>query len=369
MFEFLRDKKITQKLIDKIALMSRGRHFKLMHVCGTHEQVIAQFGLRELLPDNLEIVSGPGCPVCCTPAFEIDWAIELAQRGCLITTFGDMLRVRGKTTSLLEARSKGAKIKVVYSISDALKIADNNPAQEVVHCAIGFETTAPTTALVLLNKAPRNFSIICSHKLIPPAMQALLEDKEVRIDGFIAPGHVSTIIGSKPYESIATKYKKPVVISGFEPVDILTSIWLVLKQIKDNKFSSQIEYRWAVRPNGNPRAIKAIKKVFDISDVYWRGLGKIPGSGLKLKKRFKKFDAVRKFSLREKNIFDIPKMCICDKILKGISYPDECGLFKNTCKPENPIGPCMVSSEGSCNIYYHYGKRWRLKTKKANLKT
>ena len=354
MFKFLRDKEITAKLIRQIHSVSKGSYFKIMHVCGTHEQAIAQFGLRELLPKNLEVVSGPGCPVCCTPAFEIDYGIELAQKGNLITTFGDMLRVRGSNSSLLEVRAKGAKVKIVYSISDAIKIAQENPRLEVTHCAIGFETTAPTTASVLLNSAPSNFSLICSHRLIPPAMKALLDDKAIRIDGFLAPGHVSTIIGSAPYEELTAKYKKPIVICGFEPVDILLSLFFILRQIKNRKFKTEIEYRWVVKPNGNPKAKQAMEKVFDVCNSYWRGLGKIPHSGLKVKNRFQRFDAIKKFSLRPKIIFDIPKNCICDKILKGINYPDECRLFAKECIPDNAIGPCMVSSEGACSIYYRY---------------
>ncbi|PIW33167.1 MAG: hydrogenase formation protein HypD [bacterium (Candidatus Ratteibacteria) CG15_BIG_FIL_POST_REV_8_21_14_020_41_12] len=354
MFDFFRDEKIAQKLAERIKRLSDGEHFKLMHVCGTHEQVIVQFGLRDLLPQNLEVISGPGCPVCCTPNSEIDLAIELALKGHLITTFGDMLRVPGSKSSLTKVRVLGGKVKVVYSIQDAIELSKEKKDLEIVHCAIGFETTAPSTAVVILNDAPSNFSIICSHRLIPPAMEALLISGECKIDGFIAPGHVSTIIGSEPYRKMAKEYNRPIVITGFEPIDILYGIFLLLKQIKEKRNNVEIEYTRAVKPEGNLMAIKKMEEVFEICDSNWRGLGNIPKSGLRLKKKFENHDAERKFNLRIEKSSDILPGCICDKILKGLNYPPDCPSFGTRCTPEDPLGACMVSSEGTCSTYFKY---------------
>lgn len=356
MFDPFKDQNLAQKLAERIKKLSNGRNLKLMHVCGTHEQVIAQFGLRDLLPQNLEVVSGPGCPVCCTPTSEIDIAIKLALKGYLITTFGDMLRVPGSKSSLAKIRAEGGKVKVVYSIQDAIELSKEFRDLEVIHCAIGFETTAPSTAVVILNNAPLNFSIICSHRLIPPAMEALLISGECKIDGFIAPGHVSTIIGSKPYREIATRYNRPIVIAGFEPIDILYGIFLILRQIREKRSGVEIEYTRAVRPEGNLVAIKKMEDVFEICDSNWRGLGNIPKSGLRLKEKFENFMAEKKFNIR---IEESPRLlpgCICDKILKGLSYPTDCPSFRTRCTPENPIGACMVSSEGTCAAFYKYEK-------------
>jgi hydrogenase expression/formation protein HypD len=359
-----RDPRTVHRLADKIKELSKGTTFRLMHVCGTHEQSISRWGLRDILPKNLEIVAGPGCPVCCTPLSDIDLSIELASKGYIITTFGDMFGVPGTKTSLAEIRAKGKDVRIVYSIQDAVNLAKENKGRQVVHCAIGFETTAPSTAIIILNTPPSNFSIICSHKLIPPAMEALLIGKECRIDGFIAPGHVSTIIGSKPYEPLAKIYKKPIVIAGFEPIDILYGIFLILKQFKDGRQNVEIEYRRSVAPKGNPLAIKLLRSVFDICGSNWRGLGFIPKSGLQLKKKFEKFDAEKLFSFkRATGNACLPvrqghraTKCRCGDILKGLISPLDCPLFSKTCKPDNPIGPCMVSSEGACNAYYKYRK-------------
>ncbi|MBL7084650.1 MAG: hydrogenase formation protein HypD [Candidatus Omnitrophica bacterium] len=354
MFDAFGDKKIAKKLAKGIRKLSNGKHFKLMHVCGTHEQVIAQFGLRDLLPQNLEVISGPGCPVCCTPSSEIDLAIELVLRGHLITTFGDMLRVPGSRNSLAKLRAEGRKVKVVYSIQDAIELSKENKNLEVIHCAIGFETTAPSTAAVILNNPPSNFSIICSHRLIPPAMEALLISGECEIDGFIAPGHVSTIIGSKPYRKIAKEYNRPIVITGFEPIDILYGIFLAMRQIKKKRNRVEIEYTRAVRPEGNLLAIKKMEDVFEICDSDWRGLGNIPKSGLSLKEKFRNYDAGEKFDIRIEESSTNLAGCICDKILKGLRNPTDCPSFRTRCTPENPIGPCMVSSEGTCSAFYKY---------------
>lgn len=355
MLASFRNPKIIRRLANKIRDLSKGTSFRLMHVCGTHEQAISRWGLRDILPKNLEVVAGPGCPVCCTPSSDIGLSIELALKGCIITTFGDMFRVPGSKISLAEIKAEGKDVMIVYSIQDAVNLAKEYKNRQIVHCAIGFETTAPSTAIVILNNPPSNFSIICSHKLIPPAMEALLIDKECKIDGFIAPGHVSTVIGSKPYEPLAKIYRKPIVIAGFEPVDILYGILLLLKQLKEKRVDVEIEYRRSVVLQGNPSAIKLLKRVFDVCDSNWRGLGAIPNSGLQLRKRFEKYDAIKKFNLKiKKSVNKERKDCICDKILKGLKTPLDCPLFSRGCSPDIPIGPCMVSSEGTCNAYYKY---------------
>lgn len=353
MLEHLRDKNLARKLADKIKELARS-HLKIMHVCGTHEQVMASSGLRDLLPENIEVIQGPGCPVCVTPASEIDLAVELASRGNIVTTFGDMFKVPGSVRSLADSRADGGQVKVVYSISDAINLARESPDREVIHCAIGFETTAPTTAMVILDNPPINFSIISSHRLIPPAMEALLANGECKIDGFLAPGHVSTIIGSEPYEELASKYSRPIVIAGFEPVDVLYAIWMVLRQIAEGRAEVEIEYTRAVRPEGNPLAIEKMWDSFEISEANWRGLGSIPQSGLRLKGEFERFDAIKRFDIQIEDSVDIQPGCSCDQILKGLKYPWQCALFKTRCRPESPVGPCMVSTEGSCAIYYKY---------------
>lgn len=357
MLNYLNKKEIIinlQKLIKD--LLKDSRALKIMHVCGTHEQAISRYGLRHILPSNLEVISGPGCPVCCTPAFDIDNLVKLSlEKNVIVTCFGDMLRVMGSQMSLAQARAQGAKVKIVYSILDAVEFARERRDTQVVHSAIGFETTAPTTAAVLLGQCPDNFSILSSHRLIPPAMDALLCQKDNRIDGFIAPGHVSVIIGGKAYESIVNKYKRPIVVSGFEPADILYSIYLIAKQIKENKPKPEIEYTRVVKWLPQKKAIQMLEKVFDVEDCFWRGLGKIADSGLVLKNKFKRFDAILKFSLKKQKSDSIGfKNCLCAEVLKGRIYPDQCPSFANSCIPAHPKGPCMVSYEGSCAIFYSY---------------
>ena len=331
----------------------------IMEVCGTHTMAISRYGLRQLIPESINLISGPGCPVCVTPAGDIDSIIEIAGKyEVSIFTFGDILRVPGSKSSLYNERSEGKDINICYSPADALDFAKNNPERKVIFIAIGFETTIPLTS-VIIKRAYRekinNFYIYNTHKLIPEALELLLLDKEVEIDAFLCPGHVSAIIGSKPYDFIAEDYHIPCVISGFEPMDILESIATIIRQINKGISEVEIQYRRIVREEGNPAAVKSIYEVFDKSDSVWRGLGNIPGSGLKLKKKFLKFDAktyfpVKRFKSRE------PASCECGDVLKGIKKPAECRLFSKICKPENPVGPCMVSSEGSCAAYYKYEK-------------
>jgi len=286
----------------------------------------------------------------------IDLAVNLSMhRNVLVTTFGDMFRVRGSKLSLMDAKSMGGRVMVVYSISDAVEFARRNPDLEIVHLAVGFETTAPSTASVLLSNPPRNFSIISTHLLIPPVMSYLLSFGEIGIDGFICPGHVSTIIGVKPYLEIAASKKVPMVIAGFEPLDVLLGVAMLIEMINNCEFTVKNEYTRAVKFEGNVKAIQLMNEVFKVSDAYWRGIGFVPNSGLMLKDEFSDFDATKKFDVKVEEDYSMPKGCRCGDVLKGLIMPQECPLFSKVCNPDNPIGPCMVSSEGACSIVYKYG--------------
>lgn len=355
-FDEYRNKKLIKRLITEIKKIEIDR-INLMEVCGTHTVAIFKNGIRRLLPKNINLISGPGCPVCVTAQIDINRIITLARKkNVIIATFGDIMRIPGSEGSLEKEKASGADIRIIYSPSEALKIAQKNKNKEIILLAVGFETTAPLVAWVIKDvkrKKIRNFSIYCSHKIIPPAIKAILETKEVRLDGFILPGHVSCIIGSQAYEFIPQDYKVACVISGFEPVDILESILFLLKQINQKKPRVQIQYKRAVQPLGNILAQKILKQVFIETDCFWRGLGTIPGSGYKLQQRYLDFDAKKKFKL--KNVISSEsKNCLCGEILRGIKKPSECKLFAKICQPENPYGPCMVSSEGSCAVWYKY---------------
>ena len=352
-----RDRAIAERIVEKIKRFDSLK-VNLMEVCGTHTMVIFKQGLKGMLPKNVNLLSGPGCPVCVTSQEDIDKAIELAKdRNVIIATFGDMVRVPGTNSSLEKERGNGADVRIIYSPSEALRIARENPARRVVFLAIGFETTSPLSAASLLDVQKEkidNFYIFSSHKLIPPAMEALLESKEVRIDGFICPGHVSVTIGSNAYKFIAQKYNVPCVIGGFEPLDVLQSIYMLLKQIKEKRTEVEIEYFRAVHPEGNRIAQELIDEVFEVSDVMWRGLGTIPKSGLRLKRKFSDFDAEKEFPTKTKKSKENPD-CACGEVLRGVKKPTQCKLYRKICTPEEPYGPCMVSSEGTCAAYYKYG--------------
>ncbi len=326
-----------------------------MHVCGTHEMTIARWGLRKLLPGNIKLICGPGCPVCVTSTSEIDFAIKLVkEKNVILTTFGDMFRVPGTDSSLSETKIHGADIRVIYGVNEAVKIARKTEKQ-VIHFSVGFETTAPTIASEILeNKTLKNFSIICSHRLIPPAMNYLLSCKDIEINGFICPGHVSTIIGCEPYKVLAENFAKPMVIGGFEPNDILLSILMILKQIKTEISKTENEYIRAVKNKGNIVAQKAMSNVFKPCDKGWRGIGTIPNSGFKLRDKFVEFDAEKKFNIKIKKSLDIKTGCKCGEIMKGKAVPHDCPYFGKICTPERPIGACMVSVEGACYIAYNY---------------
>jgi len=309
-----------------------------------------------MLPRGLEVRSGPGCPVCVTSVSEVQAAIEIAlSRKAVLTTYGDMFRVPAlRGMSLMKAKAKGADVRIVYSISDSVKLAEKLGV-EVVHFAIGFETTAPTTAAELIKGVPENFSVIVSHRLIPPAMEYLLKSGDVAIDGFLCPGHVSTIIGSEPYEPIAKAFKKPMVVGGFEPLDVLASILMILEQMRDGRCEVEIEYSRSVKREGNVKAKRFMEEVFEPCDGDWRGIGVIPSSKLRLRGGYERFDALKRFDVELSFEEEMPRGCRCADVLKGLIYPWECPLYNKACTPLTPIGPCAVSVEGACHIAMKHG--------------
>ncbi len=355
-----RDKALAKGLLKEIERLSAGRSFKFMEICGGHTHTIYRHALHDVLPPNIELVHGPGCPVCVLPMGRIDDALTLAYTdGVILTTFGDMMRVPGSKGSLLDAQANGADVRMVYSPLDALKIARQHPDRKVVFFAIGFETTAPSTALTLLRARQEgvgNFFVFCNHVLILPAVKAILDSPDMRLDGFIGPGHVSTIIGSKPWSFVAKDYGKPVVIAGFEPLDILQAIYLLLRQWREGRCEVEIQYTRVVKPEGNPQALRVMGQVFELRPYFeWRGLGFIARSALKLRPEFSEHDAEVQFSLPHLRVAD-PKACQCGEVLKGVLKPWECRVFGTACTPETPIGACMVSPEGACAAVYHYGR-------------
>jgi hydrogenase expression/formation protein HypD len=348
----------NEELISIISKISSklDRTVNLMEVCGTHTARIFKYGIKSLLPSNIRLISGPGCPVCVTPIIDIDRAIEIAMnKNIILCTFGDMMRVFGSKKSLELARSEGADIRIVYSPYECLKIAQQNSNKDIVFFSAGFETTAPAVAATLEEarlKGINNFFIYSVHKLIPPAIKLLLKSKDTSIDGFLLPGHVSVIIGSEPYNFISEKYLKPSVITGFEAEDILSAIAMLLLQIKNSISTVEIQYK-VVSKRGNRKAIDLMNKYFEVRDSYWRGIGVIKDSGLKLKKDWAHRDIEQRYDITIEDVKE-PAGCQCGYILKGIKTPLECPLFGKKCRPEHPIGACMVSSEGSCSVYYKY---------------
>lgn len=350
-----------RKLIDLVALKIRGasdsgRIYNIMEVCGTHTMSIFRFGLKDLLPDNIKLISGPGCPVCVTPNEFLDKAIAISGiKNVIIATFGDMLKVPGTFSSLEKEKARGAEIKVVYSSLDALDLARKSPGKEVVFLGIGFETTAPTVAqsiLIARRENISNYSVLCGHKTMPEVLERLVSDGTIKVDEFLLPGHVSAVIGARAYKFLSARYKKGCVISGFEPLDILQSILMLIKQ---DVPSVEIQYNRIISEDGNPLAQEAISEVFEKDKSVWRGIGEVPGSGLKIRSPYKKFDAQTRFNPRPENSKENPN-CFCGYILKGLKTPYDCRLFGKVCTPEKPAGACMVSSEGTCAAYYKYGK-------------
>jgi len=350
-----RDKEIAEGLIQRIRNNS-SRPIQLMEVCGTHTVSIFRYGIRGLLPDHIRLLSGPGCPVCVTPNEDIDLAIALSrQKDVIIATFGDMMKVPGSTSSLQKEKAEGRDIRIIYSSLEALKIAKENPGRRVVFLAIGFETTSPTIAVAILrakNENLHNLFFLNSQKRVPPALLALLQTKRIKIDGLILPGHVSTIIGTIPYQFIAREFGRPAVITGFEPLDILQGIWMLVKQIEENRATIEVQYRRVVHEEGNPIALSKIGEVFEKDESRWRGLGLIPDTGYRFKESYKEMD-VRNFEVDVEPSREHPE-CVCGEVLQGIKTPLECRLFKRVCHPENPIGPCMVSIEGTCHTYFKF---------------
>jgi hydrogenase expression/formation protein HypD len=343
-----------------LASVEPGRHYKIMEVCGGHTHSIYKYGVDDLLPANVELVHGPGCPVCVIPMGRVDDGIALAREpGVIFTCFGDMLRVPGSHGTLTDAKAEGADIRMVYSPLDALRIAKAEPDREVVFYAIGFETTAPSTALTLMRakaEGVRNFSVMCNHVTIVPPLRALLESPDLRLDGFIGPGHVCTVVGARPLRFIPAQYGKPVVVAGFEPLDILQAIHMILVQLAEGRCEVENQYTRVVPSEGNRRALEVMAEVFELRPHFeWRGLGFISQSGLKLSPAYAELDAELRFGVPGVRVAD-PKACQCGEVLKGVIKPWECKVFGTACTPERPIGTCMVSSEGACAAYYNFGR-------------
>jgi hydrogenase expression/formation protein HypD len=356
-----RDAGLGQVLAAEIlATVEPGRHYKLMEVCGGHTHTIYKYGVDDLLPENVELVHGPGCPVCVIPMGRVDDGIALThQDGVIFTCFCDMMRVPGSRGTLLEAKAAGADVRMVYSPLDALRIARENPDREVVFFAVGFETTAPSSALTLKRakaEGTRNFSCFCNHVTIVPPLRALLESPDLRLDGFIGPGHVATVVGARPFAFIPADYDRPIVISGFEPLDLLQSVYMILRQLREGRCEVENQYRRVVPFDGNPQALAVLEEVFELRPHFeWRGLGFISNSGLKLSEADAELDAELRFAVPGIRVAD-PKACQCGEVLKGVIRPWECKVFGTACTPERPIGTCMVSSEGACAAYYNFGR-------------
>jgi hydrogenase expression/formation protein HypD len=351
-----RDSDLARSLVKKIQAISH-KKLRLMEVCGTHTMSIFKHGIRSVLPDHITLLSGPGCPVCVTAQRDIDAFVQFSRKeNMIVTTFGDLMKVPGSGSSLSKEKAEGADVRMVYSVFDAVAIARENPDKEVVFCAVGFETTTPTIAATILSargEGVNNFSIYSANKLTPPALAALMETDGVKIDGFILPGHVSVITGTNAYRDTFERYNIPSVITGFEPIDILNCVLLLIEQNETGVKALVNGYPRAVSDNGNLKAKAILNQVFELCDATWRGIGEIPSSGMSLKNEFKAFDAAKKFNM---DLPDVPEPagCACGQILMGLKTPEECKLYKTKCTPMTPVGPCMVSSEGSCAAFYRY---------------
>jgi len=363
-----RDRELARTLAEAIAREAdTGRDYRLMEFCGGHTHAIFRYGVQDLMPENVTFVHGPGCPVCVLPVRRIDQAIALAEwEGVILCTYGDTMRVpAGRGRSLLRARAEGADVRMVWSTQDALEIARKHPERQVVFFAIGFETTTPPTAVAILQAAREgleNFSVFCNHVLTPAAILNLLESPEVReldgvaIDGFLGPSHVSAVIGSRPYEFFAEEYRKPVVIAGFEPLDVMQSALMLIRQLNEGRAEVENEYTRVVSREGNRKAQALVAEVFELRRTFeWRGLGEVPYSALRIKGQWAAFDAERRFEIPDSRAADV-RGCECPRILRGVKRPTDCKLFGTVCTPDNPMGSCMVSSEGACAAYWSYGR-------------
>lgn len=371
-----RDPELASRLIEEIRVLvanlskNRKTPIQLMEFCGGHTHTIFRYGIEQLLPKEIELVHGPGCPVCVLPMGRVDDCISLTERkNVILTTFGDAMRVPGSRGSLLQARAAGANVQMVYSPLDALELAKKNPNHEVIFFALGFETTMPSTALTVLTAVEEqieNFSLFCNHITSVPTIKAVLDSPYMCLDGFIAPGHVSMVVGEQPFQFVAENYKKPIVITGFEPLDVLQSIWMLIKQFAENRCELENQYSRIVKARGNDQGMEAIAEVFELREFFeWRGLGSIAHSGIKLKDKYAAFDAEKKFSLPNLRVAD-PKSCQCGEVLTGTIKPWQCKVFGTECTPESPLGALMVSSEGACAAYYSFGNISELLAKKES---
>ena len=361
-----RDPALAQSLVAQIRhladalVVGQPRPLQVMEVCGGHTHTIFRYGLKDLLPPSIEFVHGPGCPVCVLPMGRVDDCVAIAEQPQVImTTFGDAMRVPGSKKSLLQAKAEGADVRTVYSPLDALKLAQKHPGKQVVFFGLGFETTMPSTAMTVLHAEAlgvRNFSLFCNHITIIPTVKAILDSPDLQIDGFLGPGHVSMVIGTRPYEFIAQRYGRPMVVAGFEPLDILQSLWMVLKQLSEGRCEIENQYKRIVPAQGNAPALAAISRVFELREFFeWRGLGSIDHSGVRMREAYAGFDAERRFSVPNLKIAD-PKSCQCGEVLKGVIKPQQCKVFGTLCTPETPLGALMVSSEGACAAYHQYSR-------------
>ena len=358
-----RDPAAARALVKSITALATDGEYKFMEVCGGHTHTIYRHGLEHVLPDNIELVHGPGCPVCVIPMGRVDDAMWLAEQPDVIfTTFGDMMRVPGSRGSLLDAKARGADVRFVYSPLDALKIAVDRPDKHVVFFAVGFETTAPSTAVTLVRARQlglTNFSVFCNHVTIVPPIKAILESPDLRLSGFLGPGHVSTVVGTAPYRFVPEQYGLPLVVSGFEPLDILASVHMLLQQLRDGRREVENQYARVVRPEGNIGALKLLAETMQLRPHFeWRGLGFISQSALRISDAYRDFDAEQRFAMPGVRVAD-PKACQCGEVLKGVLKPWECKVFGTGCTPETPIGTCMVSPEGACAAYYNFGRLHR----------
>jgi len=353
-----RNNEYSKKLVEKLNNISKEK-INIMEVCGTHTMSIFRYGIRDVLPPNINLISGPGCPICVTPQSYIDTALTLSDKeDVIIATFGDMMRVPGKKSSLSKKKSEGADIRIVYSPMDCLEMALKNPSKSVVFLSVGFETTAPMTAVTAMEAKKRNITnlvFFTAHKIVPPVMKALVKDKDLKIDGFLLPGHVSAIIGTKPFKFLSNDYSISGVVTGFEPLDILQGLITLVSSINKKDYKIENEYKRIVKAEGNSKAEIYLNKAFNIVDSSWRGIGTIPKSGLEFNSEYEDFDALKHFKINYEE-YDGSAGCKCGEILKGKIKPTDCQLFKKLCTPENPVGSCMVSSEGTCAAYYRYHK-------------
>ena len=369
-----RDPDKAQTLVTEIAALAnelditQQRPLQLMEFCGGHTHTIFRYGIEQMLPDSIELVHGPGCPVCVLPMGRVDDCVALAERpNVIFTTFGDAMRVPGSNKSLLQAKADGADIRMVYSPLDALELARKHPDKEVIFFALGFETTMPSTALTVLQAEQDgidNFSLFCNHITTVPTIKAILDSPDMQIDGFLAPGHVSMVVGERPFDFVADTYEKPIVVTGFEPLDILQSIWMLLKQLQEERHVVENQYARIVPSEGNVAGMDALSKVFELREFFeWRGLGSIDHSGVKMRAQYERYDAERKFSVPNLKIAD-PKSCQCGEVLKGSIRPWECKVFGTQCTTETPMGALMVSTEGACAAYYNFGDLEELLSKR-----